>query len=149
MLREFVLYFSELRAAGGKYKAFSKLIINSLYGRLGMSSDNSCSLVIPVEELEFYFKNVSILGYKVINNVALVNAEIDSKLKLLKKDIKVRKIKNNVALAAAITAKARIKLFRAQKSVIENGGRLLYSDTDSIFAAYKSDVINQQHGEVY
>jgi hypothetical protein len=32
--------------------------------------------------------------------------------------------------------------------VIKNGGRLLYSDTDSIFAAFQRDVQNEIHGEV-
>jgi predicted dehydrogenase len=35
------------------------------------------------------------------------------------------------------------------KEVLKNGGRLLYSDTDSIFAAYKRDVVGETHGEVF
>ena len=48
-----------------------------------------------------------------------------------------------------ITSKARIKLYRAYKDVIKNEGRILYSDTDSIFAAFKKDVLNQKHGDVF
>jgi DNA polymerase elongation subunit (family B) len=70
---------------------------------------------------------------------------------LVKKDFSLnqKRFKKNVGIAAAITAKARIKLFNAQKDVVKNEGRLLYSDTDSIFAAYKKNVINEKHGEVF
>jgi hypothetical protein len=63
--------------------------------------------------------------------------------------LKKKKFKKNVSIAAAITSKARIKLYKAQQSVLVNKGRLLYSDTDSIFAAYSKNVINEQHGEIY
>jgi hypothetical protein len=32
--------------------------------------------------------------------------------------------------------------------VIKNKGRLLYSDTDSVFASFNHDVINEKHGEI-
>ena len=44
---------------------------------------------------------------------------------------------NNVALASAITAKARIRLYYAFKDVLNSKGRLLYCDTDSVVAAFK------------
>jgi DNA polymerase elongation subunit (family B) len=59
------------------------------------------------------------------------------------------KFKKNVGVAAAITAKARVKLYNAQEDVINNGGRLLYSDTDSIFAAYKTNVLDEKHGIIH
>lgn len=46
------------------------------------------------------------------------------------------KSKRNVSYAAAISSKARILLYNTFKEVISDGGRLLYCDTDSIFAAY-------------
>ena len=58
-------------------------------------------------------------------------------------------ISSNVAISSAITSKARIRLYNAQQSVIKNGGRMLYSDTDSIIAAYKKNVINETHGEIF
>jgi hypothetical protein len=47
-------------------------------------------------------------------------------------------ISKNVAIASAITSKARIRLYRAFKDVIIGGGRLLYCDTDSVVAAFKN-----------
>lgn len=60
--------------------------------------------------------------------------ELDDLFLIKKKSHK--KNKSNIALAAAIAAKARIKLYKAQRSVVEHGGHLLYSDTDSIFASF-------------
>jgi len=57
-------------------------------------------------------------------------------------------INSNVIYAAIITSKARIKLYKSFISVQNNGGRLLYCDTDSIFAAYKKDVTGETHGEI-
>jgi len=121
-------------------------MINSLYGRLGMNSIKNHSFFIEKKDLDLYVKNFKIISHVELNNYCLVNAEIDEKLK---KKIKIKeKTKNNIALASAITSKARIKLYNAQQSVIANEGRILYSDTDSIFAAYKKDVINCKHGEI-
>lgn len=41
----------------------------------------------------------------------------------------------NVAIATAVTAKARIKLYRAIQEVTTKGAKLLYCDTDSLFIA--------------
>ena len=50
---------------------------------------------------------------------------------------KTEKSVANVIVAAAITAKARIKLYKGILEVIKNNGRLIYTDTDSIIAAFK------------
>jgi hypothetical protein len=56
-------------------------------------------------------------------------------------EIKSNKIKPiNLAIAAAITSKARIKLYRGFKDVEAFGGRILYSDTDSIIAAFLKNI---------
>ena len=46
---------------------------------------------------------------------------------------------SNVLISASITSKARIKLYRGIDEVIKNGGRVLYTDTDSIIAAFKEN----------
>lgn len=53
-----------------------------------------------------------------------------------------------MAVAAAITAKARIKLYRAFQEVQRAGGRILYCDTDSVFAAFdkNADVTDRMLG---
>jgi len=59
---------------------------------------------------------------------------------------------SNVLISASITSKARIKLYRGMMDVIKIGGRLIYTDTDSIIAAFnKNDykkVLDIKIGEV-
>lgn len=149
LFKDFVDYFNDFKKISPEHKTFAKLVINSLYGMLGMNHIDTYSFFILKDEMELYFrKQINILTYRELNNIALLEAEIDEQLKKILK-IEERKTKNNIALACAITSKARIKLYKAQQAVIENGGRILYSDTDSIFAAYKKDVTNEQHGEIY
>jgi DNA polymerase elongation subunit (family B) len=45
-------------------------------------------------------------------------------------------INSLVQYASIITSRARIKLYKTITQVEKEGGRLLYCDTDSIFAAY-------------
>jgi hypothetical protein len=49
----------------------------------------------------------------------------------------------NIAVAACITSKARIKLYQAIRDVELSGGRVLYCDTDSVFAAFKPENIKK------
>lgn len=139
IFNDFVNYFTEIRKKDDIHKTFGKLIINSLYGRLGMGDIEKESMIIENKDYEKYTKELNILSFKEINNLMLINYELNEKEKK-------NNLKKNIALASAITSKARIKLYRAQQDVINNNGRILYSDTDSIFAAYKKDVTNEVHG---
>lgn len=147
VFKEFIDYFTEIREMGESHKIFGKLMINSLYGRLGMSDLDNYSFLIKEEDLDNY-NNLNIISIKKINNLILLNVEIDNKLKNELFNIN-KKIKKNISIASSITSKSRIKLYRAQKDVINNNGRILYSDTDSIFAAYKKNVLNEKHGEIF
>jgi hypothetical protein len=119
-----------------------------MYGRLGMKNIENYSFIDHKKNLDVINKNVDIISYKEINNVILVDAEYNNKL-ISYLNIKRKKTKNNIVLAACITSKARIKLFNAQEQVRNNNGRLLYSDTDSIFAAFNRNVIGEKHGDIY
>ena len=57
---EFVEYFNKLRELKGGYKEFAKLIINSLYGRLGMSESTEYSLLVDENEIDWWFNNFEI-----------------------------------------------------------------------------------------
>jgi DNA polymerase elongation subunit (family B) len=146
IFEDFVYYFNKIKEKGNDYKTFGKLMINSLYGRLGMREANTDSIIIKKEEYDIYYKKYKIIDFVEINDFLLIKIEISQEYK---KNNKIPKTKNNISLASAITSKARIKLYNAQQSVIKNGGRVLYSDTDSIFAAYKRNVIDEKHGEIF
>lgn len=55
------------------------------------------------------------------------------------------KLPSNVVLAAQITAKARIKLYKLFLEVQALGGRILYCHTDSVFAAFKFDISQRKN----
>jgi hypothetical protein len=118
-LADFSKEFDEIRMQGPCQNIVGKLVINSFYGRLGVR--------------EWGFKDV-------ISTEPLTNAFSYIKLH----NLYINKIKtktntpNNVAIASAITAKARIKLYKAFRDVGGGGGRLLYCDTDSIVASFKN-----------
>lgn len=141
IFKTYVDYFSSLRKKSADLNLFSKLMINSIYGRLGMSNIKTLSFVEQKKNIDNINKNFDVIKYRELNNIVIVEVVANAK--------NTKKIKNNIVLASAITSKARIKLFKAQESVKNNGGRLLYSDTDSIFAAFKKNVSNEQHGEVF
>lgn len=148
VFEEYVNFFTKMRDEGGIYNIFGKLMINSTYGRLGMRDIDTHSFIMEKQEIEKIEKKIEIKKMRELNNFFLIEATHDKNLeKILKIDKK--NIKNNLIIAATITSKARIKLYRAQKDVLKNGGRLLYSDTDSIFAAFKKDVTNEKHGDVF
>jgi hypothetical protein len=66
---------------------------------------------------------------------------------MIKKDFKFKKDFNNkesrsnrnVSIASAISSKARIKLHKLLMDIQKDGGRILYTDTDSAFAAYNKN----------
>lgn len=148
VFNEYVDFFTNLRKKSKEYNIFGKLMINSIYGRLGMSDINEYSFILNKEKFESINKKIDIVSYKELNEIYLIQAEMNNKLKKVL-NINKTKTKNNIVIASAITSKARIKLWKAQKSVEDNNGRVLYSDTDSIFASYKKDVSNETHGEVF
>lgn len=97
-------------------KQVGKLLINSFYGRLGMDREASKSIIGYNDDYEEYMRYV--------DDIVIYKKKF------------VRDTIRNVAVAAAITSKARIKLYKGYLSVQTHGGRLLYSDTDSIVAGF-------------
>ena len=144
LFNEFVDYFTQIRQSSNFGNLIGKKIINSLTGRFGMSPNNETSFLIQRHELPTYLQRYHVLSFKYLNDIVLINIQIDHFYKK-----KISDHESNIALAAAITAKARIKLYRGFLDVQKNGGRVLYCDTDSIFAGFKNRVDNQRHGEIF
>jgi len=132
-IRDFVKINNKIRELGLIQKQIGKNNNNTFYGRLGMDPERLEEEIVNVENNEIYEKIVEInnikLGYK-------------------------RKEKNisNVLISASITSKARIKLYKGMMEVIKNDGRILYTDTDSIIAAFDKNIykekLNIKMGEV-
>lgn len=147
---EYSFFFSNLRKQGGAYSLFGKNMNNFLYGRMGITDPEEFTFFSKKKELNFItkFSSWDIVAVQEVNNLYMITVKIDNSV-IKHFNIKKNKFKKNVAIAAAITSKARIKLYLAQRDVEKNEGRVLYSDTDSIFAAFKKNVIGERHGEVY
>ena len=135
---EFIEEFERVKRIDNIMKIYGKAIINSLYGRMGMRDRDSESIILNSGEWLEFTKRNNVIQYRVIGDYILAEVKTDRK----------KRAKGNIAIASAITSKGRIMLYNAQQSVINNGGRLCYSDTDSIFACYNRDVSKEKHGEV-
>lgn len=141
IFKDFVENYRELRKNSEIENVFWKLFVNSIYGRLGMGVNNeNTTLIYNDEDYKKLRREEEIIRESIINKIRIITFE---------KKTKIEEIDSNVSISAQITSKARIRLFKAFKDVIANGGRILYTDTDSIFAAFKKDVTNQKHGEVF
>lgn len=137
--KNYINEFEIMRSLGGEYKIMSKLITNSLYGRLAMQKKNEKTELIKCDDYINFIKKYKIISASFYSKYALVTYEWNNNESMI----------SNISIASAITSKARIKLYNAYMDVIENGGRILYSDTDSIFASYNKPVINEKHGSVF
>ena len=138
LFKDFVDDFMELRKENDIMNTFGKLVINSLYGRLGMNDMNNEILIIEKNQFEEIYASIKkkIFSFNIVNDCVIIDMKTDKKIR----------VKGNVTLASSITSKARIKLYNAQQDVLKNKGKLLYSDTDSVYACYDEDVSKEKHG---
>ena len=119
-IKDFVELNDEIRKISPIHKIIGKNNNNTFYGRLGMNPERLEEEITNKLDINKYEKVVEIngafIGYR-----------------------KKEKSISNVLISASITSKARIKLYRGIDEVIKNGGRVLYTDTDSIIAAFKEN----------
>lgn len=120
----------QLKSAGGPYRRVGKGLINSLYGRFALRDIRSRDYIYTEPDNLSDFVEISPGCY-------------------VGKKTAYSELSMNIAIAAAISAKARIRLFRAMQAVHAAGGRVLYCDTDSIVAAYAKSPLGTHVGELY
>lgn len=131
-IKDFIDINNKIRALGPLHKQIGKTNNNTFYGRLGMNperEEEEITNIIDKKYDKIIEKNGIYVGYT-----------------------KTEKSISNVIISAAITSKARIKLYRGMQEIIKNNGRLLYTDTDSIIASFKKQeyekILDKQMGEV-
>lgn len=134
-IKDFVEKNNNIRKISPLHKLIGKNNNNTFYGRLGMNPERlEEEIMSEINNISDYEKIVEIngayVGYK-----------------------KKEKSVSNVLISASITSKARIKLYKGIMEVIKNGGRILYTDTDSIIAAFHISIyekaLDREMGEVY
>lgn len=118
-------------------KILWKMIPNSFIGRLGLKNDNERTIIIDDENYDP--RKLDVINDKKINNKWIVRIKDDN----IKKNI------SNVTYAAIVTSKSRIIWWEHANKIINDGGRLLYCDTDSLFIAFKENKLGYRWGEVY
>lgn len=131
-IKDFVEINNNIRKISPLHKQIGKNNNNTFYGRLGMDP----------ERLEEEITNDLNGKYEKIIEINGIYIGYTKKEKSI----------SNVSVSAAITSKARIKLYVGMMNVIKNGGRILYTDTDSIIASFRekeySKIIDKHMGEV-
>lgn len=162
-LKDYVEDFTKVKEMGGAYRSIGKLFINSLYGRFGLKRSDETTVIISREDEQYYSDRFNILDRVEVGSNLLLTYSSKPILEyykengifsLYKGDSKRYKRsfkygESNAAVAAAITALARIHLYKDIISVVEHGGEIAYCDTDSIFARFKECPLGQWHGNVY
>lgn len=148
---DFVNEFAALRKKGIYYDLFGKNIINGLYGSFALVEENYFTIIIQNEiEFDSLLKLTDVLKWKKIGNLFVLNIEKNHKsFYLFKNDNGSNKnSKRNIAYAAIIASKARIKLNKTLQKVLDLGGVLYYTDTDSVFAGFNSNQMNNDFNEI-
>jgi len=152
VFKEFVENFNEVRRKGMYYKIFGKNMNNGLYGSFALNETNETFVVcLNDTEFESYNKHVDIKSFVKVGGSYIIKVEMTEKSGAIldkKKKWALNFKKRNVAYAAIIASKARIKLNNALNKVIEDGGSLYYTDTDSIFAGYDTIKLGQVLGDI-
>lgn len=155
LFKEFVntLYDLRVKSKGTPLDKIIKLILNSLYGRFGMINEVKKCLLLDSEKSEDYL-NELLLAYdvkcyenveanktmvKFANKPVLDNIQFIEDMPLLDKlmnnyENSTRSLSSAVQISAAITAYARIEMYKYKLKY-----NVYYSDTDSIFTDSKID----------
>jgi hypothetical protein len=137
----------------GLVKSITKLILNSSFGRFGMSIIKPETEIVDANKLEFLLTTRKVLDIKQLSlDSFVVNYESDLSKKIIEDaSLDYSKILNNnrdieknnkfgfvsVSTASAITAYARIYINKIKLLILKLGGNIYYSDTDSIVTNIK------------
>lgn len=140
-------------------KAITKSFLNNLLGRWGLNINKYITRIISEDEFQFIMSTRIIRSFKYIKDKVLVTYD-----KEISKDIceshnldyaKVLTASVNsvcdfsaehdkfndvsVAIASAITSYARVYMNKVKLDILDKGGKLFYTDTDSIVTDIKLD----------
>lgn len=111
-----------------------KLIPNSFVGRLGLRFDNEKTIILKFEDYDP--RDYCVISDRLICNRWLVRIKIECQKK--------KTMNSNVIYASITTSKARILWWKSAMKVVQEGGRILYCDTDSLFVAFKKELNNKE-----
>ena len=133
----------------GAIKNINKLLLNSPFGGLGMSIDKNISTFVDKDRLDYILSTRdNVIYHTITNNLFLVcHSNLVSEEKCLHSSLGYIKVLNSegrseeiinyvrdvsISTAASITSYAQIFITKAKLWVLKNGGKIYYSDTDSL-----------------
>lgn len=137
-------------------KAIIKSLLNNLLGRFGLDINKYTTALVSNEEFKKILECRKVRGVKFIEDKVLVGYEndIDKRIcenhgidyKNVINDVKSSKIFNeenyhdvSVAISSAVTSYSRIYMSKVKMSILNKGGYIYYTDTDSIVTNIKLD----------
>ena len=140
------IYNHKVNATNSTEKSIAKSLLNNLLGRFGIDLNKSESKLLTNDQFEDMIRVRDIKGHTTIGNMNLVsystglNYDLINKLGMdLNEVIKSHtysEIKSqyasSVGISAAVTSYARILIAKHKLDILNRGGELYYSDTDSI-----------------
>lgn len=123
------------------FRSLAKLMLNSLWGKLGQRSDRSKKII--VSDRDMFLRYVTDSSLEVESMFELRDDTVLLSYKI-KHEAQQPSANVNVALAAYTTANARLVLYSYLKML---GERVLYFDTDSIIFTTKPGEVNPHVGD--
>jgi len=147
----------------GAEKAINKSLLNNLLGRFGMNIIKPITKTVTKEELDFILSTREVKSFHEITKndflvtyLPLVDEQICLEhgldfIKVLSKE-KNHSIEKNIdifkdvsiVISAMITSYARIFMSKIKLEILNSGGKIFYSDTDSIVTNIDLNIINSR-----
>ena len=140
----YIKYFYNIKkVATGPLRLIAKMHLNQLYGYFGRRKTLIETKNVYTKDLINYYGSNTIFSQIRINNeisTILMSSNLDfNVINEIKNETKLdlltnfRVIKSNVAIAAAVTAYARMEMAELKMLLINLGFKIYYTDTDSLF----------------
>jgi DNA polymerase type B, organellar and viral len=147
----------------GAEKAINKSLLNNLLGRFGMNIIKPITKTVNKEELDFILSTREVKSFHEITKndflvtyLPIINEQICSEhgldfIKVLlhnnnpniEKNIDVFK-DVSIAISAMITSYARIFMNKIKLLILKSGGKIYYSDTDSLVTDIDLNIIDSK-----
>lgn len=133
-------------------KSISKSLLNNLLGRFGIKLDKTITEIVSTKRFSIMRLINKISGYQILsedkilvsytpgldNNIIKSNNLDIAKISKVYKDKERLGYENSsIAISAAVTAYGRIHISQLKLDIINMGGSIYYSDTDSIVTNIK------------
>jgi hypothetical protein len=165
--KEYVLDLYKTKSeSSGSNRAIAKSLLNNLLGRFGINIKKAITEIVDDDKLNFILQTCE---YVSINNVTdkdylvtyypTISKEICDNngldyfkiINTMSNDLeKDKEFKDaSVVIAAAINSYARVYMSKVKMDIIKNGGKLYYTDTDSIVTdkPLSNDLIGKDLGQ--